>query len=77
MQSWAYRDDCAAALLRNVYVERPGDKFCAEPDAAGIDGTLPSGEADPGIVQGTDVDAFIEAMAKHRHFERETDPPMV
>ena len=45
--------------------------------AAGVAPTLPSGEADPGIVQGTDVDAFIDAMAKHRHFERETDPPMV
>jgi catalase len=46
-------------------------------EAAGVPPTLPSGEADPGIVQGTDVDAFIAAMAKHRHFARETDPPMV
>ena len=45
--------------------------------AAGLTPALPSGEADPGIVQGMDVDAFIAAMARHRHFERETDPPKV
>jgi catalase len=45
--------------------------------AAGVEPTLPSGEADPGIVQGTDVDAFIAAVGKHRHFERENDPPKV
>ena len=53
---------------------------------AGIPDTLPSGQADSGIVfsssdQGVSpasaVEAFIQAIAKHRHFERETDPPLV
>ena len=53
---------------------------------AGIPDTLPSGQADSGIVfsssdQGVSpasaVKAFIQAIAKHRHFERETDPPLV
>src|SRR6185436_4940338 len=52
-------------------------------DKAGIPRTLPSGEADPGLLQfGGDenkaaIPAFVEALAKHRHFERETDPPRV
>jgi catalase len=39
------------------------------------------GPADPGlIVQGPGdaavaLDRFVQAMARHRHFERETDPP--
>jgi len=39
---------------------------------------LPSGAADPGIVTGADAaafDAFATAVARHRHPERETDPP--
>ncbi len=46
-------------------------------EAAGASATLPSGEADPGVVQGGDVATFIAAMARHRHPERETDPPRV
>jgi catalase len=46
-------------------------------EAAGASATLPSGEADPGVVQGGDVETFIAAMARHRHPERETDPPRV
>ena len=52
-------------------------------DEAGIPAALPSGEADPGLLQmsSDDIDAaleaFIDAIAKHRHFERETDPPVV
>jgi catalase len=49
---------------------------------AGIPATLASGEADPGLLQFADEDeaaitAFIDALCKHRHFERETDPPRV
>ena len=50
-------------------------------DAAGIPPSLPSGAADPGIVTGTAkgrtvaVAAFAKALARHRHYERETDPP--
>jgi catalase len=49
---------------------------------AGIPETLVSGHADPGllVIEGDDasgIAAFIAAIAKHRHFERETDPPRV
>jgi catalase len=50
---------------------------------AGIPERLPSGEADPGLLlkAGDDIDStiasFREAIANHRHFERETDPPLV
>jgi catalase len=50
---------------------------------AGIPISLPSGGADAGILRyaagqtQAAVQAFIEAIAKHRHFERETDPPRV
>ena len=50
-------------------------------DACGIDTSLPSGQPDPGLIVATDVSAaagdFISAIAKHRHFARETDPPRV
>ena len=44
---------------------------------------LPSGKPDPGLLLfgSDDVDAalkaFVAALSKHRHFERETDPPRV
>ena len=49
----------------------------------GIPLALPSGEPDPGLLQyggnqtGAAIAAFVKALAKHRHFERETDPPRV
>jgi catalase len=50
-------------------------------DKAGIPRDLPSGEADPGLMinegNNTQLDQFIAAVAAHRHFQRETDPPMV
>ena len=48
---------------------------------AGIEPTLPTGEADPGLIVSdtgaASVDAFIQALGKHRHPQRETDPPKV
>ncbi len=50
---------------------------------AGVPKTLPDGESDPGLVfadsaeASSALDAFVAAIARHRHFERETDPPMV
>jgi catalase len=50
---------------------------------AGIPATLPSAKPDPGILRfkGGEIEtatpAFVEAITKHRHFERETDPPLV
>jgi catalase len=52
-------------------------------EATGIWTTLPSGEQDPGVLHWEErnvtkaVAAFAEAIAKHRHFERETMPPRV
>jgi catalase len=52
-------------------------------EEVGVSLKLPSGKADPGLVLGSSeeadaaIDAFMLALAKHRHFERETDPPIV
>jgi catalase len=50
-------------------------------EKAGIPAALPSGEADPGLLfglgKGDSADAFVAAIARHRHYERETDPPLV
>jgi catalase len=49
--------------------------------ACNIDAALPDGQPDPGIIVATDAAGaaadFIAAIAKHRHFARETDPPRV
>lgn len=60
------------------------------PDAAvqllercGIPMLLPSGDPDPGLLSpmkgkgGAGLSAFIEAVAQHRHWERDRDPPLV
>ena len=45
--------------------------------------TLPSGKPDPGLLLfdageiGKATSAFIAAIGKHRHFARETDPPLI
>jgi catalase len=50
---------------------------------AGVPAVLPSGEPDPGMLMGRQVSAakllpdFIRAISRHRHFERQTDPPAV
>jgi catalase len=50
---------------------------------ANIPAKLPSGEEDPGLLLVEDdradkaVTAFAQALAQHRHFARETDPPRV
>ena len=50
-------------------------------DAAGIPATLADAGPVPGILavdgKKIDVEAFVAALARHRHFERETDPPRV
>jgi catalase len=50
-------------------------------EKAGIPLALPNGQPDPGLITaakgGGVADAFIKALARHRHFERETDPPRV
>ncbi len=50
---------------------------------SGVPARLASGEPDPGLLIGEDdaaqsmLPGFIKAIAKHRHFEREMDPPGV
>lgn len=48
---------------------------------AGVPETLPDGGADPGLLLTSNAsagaDAFIAGLARHRHPERETDPPAV
>ncbi|HXG86713.1 MAG TPA: catalase [Vicinamibacterales bacterium] len=52
-------------------------------EKAEIADVLPSGTADPGLIVATAaeassaIEAFVTALAAHRHFERETDPPLV
>ena len=52
-------------------------------EKAGIPATLPDGGSDPGLLRHAPNDveraipAFAKALALHRHFERETDPPLV
>jgi len=51
-------------------------------EGAGASRKLPDGSDDPGIVLGEDdveeaIAAFIDATSQHRHWVRETDPPMV
>jgi len=49
--------------------------------ACGIDRALPDGQPDPGVLIASDttlgLDGFVAAIATHRHFARETDPPRV
>jgi catalase len=51
-------------------------------EKAGIPRALPSGDADPGLLVAAAADdasagGFMKAITTHRHFERETDPPLV
>ena len=49
-------------------------------ERAGVPASLPSGKADPGLIVGDNgaaIDAFVNAVAKHRHYERESEPPAV
>jgi catalase len=63
-----------------ILVLGQGSALLAE---AGIPDALPDGGADPGLLMhdGADsaavLESFIAAVAQHRHFERQTDPPRV
>ncbi len=50
-------------------------------DECGISPALPNGDPDPGVLLSDDADSgvknFIAAVALHRHWDRETDPPRV
>lgn len=52
-------------------------------EAARIPRELPDGRPDPGLLiydrdsLSDAMAAFAEALARHRHFERESDPPLI
>ena len=51
-------------------------------DKAGIPASLPGGGDDPGVIRAnagetSTLDAFIGAIAGHRVYQRETDPPVI
>jgi catalase len=50
-------------------------------DACGIPTAPAAGQPDAGLIivadAGAAADDFVAAMARHRHFSRETDPPRV
>jgi catalase len=49
-------------------------------DRAMLPTALPNGSEDPGLVMAASGDvasAFIRALSRHRHYARETDPPVV
>jgi catalase len=50
-------------------------------DSAGVWETLPGGDPDPGVLHFDDdarvLQALVDAIAKHRHYDRETRPPRV
>jgi catalase len=52
-------------------------------DKVAVPATLPSGEADPGVLFAKGADAkkvtarFIAAIAMHRHTARDQDPPLL
>jgi catalase len=56
----------------------PGTQLLA---ACGIDAAVQGGEPDSGLIIASNAsdgtEDFIAAIAKHRHFARETDPPRV
>lgn len=52
-------------------------------ERCGISGRLPSGEPDPGLIVAAGGKAagalklFIDAVGRHRHPERDSDPPLI
>jgi catalase len=63
---------------KTILVSHAGDGLL---DAAGIPGNWKSDpDEDPGLLRHEGagaIEAFVAALAHHRHFERETDPPRI
>jgi len=83
-------DDGLAALGQAVEFVKDQYRHCktilvlgresALVERAMLPAALPDGSDDPGLVMARSGDAgsvFIAALARHRHYERETDPPRV
>jgi catalase len=77
----------AAEFLKDQYRHAKAMLMCAEGsdllENAGVPRALSSGKPDPGVLVEIDGSApdvvrrFIAAIARHRHHEREMDPPPV
>jgi catalase len=85
-QAWLERDAQVQEFVRDQY--RHGKPLLLLGDAApvlallAIPAALPDGTDDPGLLLAGRCDhaaasAFLAALARHRHFERELDPPAV
>jgi catalase len=83
-------DQAAEALARNALAidfvreqYRHGKPILVSKGGAGllskamIPSTLPDGSPDPALLVDGTLDAFKTALAGHRAYARETDPPMV
>ncbi len=48
-------------------------------EKVGIAATLPDGTQDPGLFVGGEesIDGFVAAIGRHRHPERDLDPPLI
>ncbi len=52
-------------------------------EACGLPTELPNGEPDPGVVMGASgkpdaaIEQFVVALGRHRHPERDSDPPLI
>jgi catalase len=81
------RDGRSREFLRDAY--RHGKTILALGasrrllDRSGISATLPDDERDPGVLvvdadaTANVLDAFVEAVARHKHVERDLDPPLL
>ncbi len=73
-------DDTLAALGQAVDFVKEQYRHCKTilllGDALAAKATLPEGD-DRGVLRGDDGAGFIAALALHRHYERETDPPAI
>ncbi|MCW5670364.1 MAG: DJ-1/PfpI family protein [Hydrogenophaga sp.] len=73
------RDSHTLDFIRDLH--RSGKAILALPasgallEAAGVALTLPSGQADPGLILGHDVTAFVQAIVRDRHPGRHIDTP--
>ena len=67
-------------MLRSVSTCMVADRLYDEDACVTVvmkPGVPTSPQTDPTSDAGTAGDGFIEGIAKHRHFARETDPPRV
>jgi len=84
------RDAALAALGQAVEFVKDQYRHCktilvlgaksALVERAMLPAALPDGSDDPGLLVARSDDAaaaFVAALARHRHYERETDPPRV